>query len=75
MNWAEKRANAVVNSVGYRENPEAAIAAALREVAEEAVKIAEKHADHADAMGDMRLDICASTIATEIRARCPQEEV
>ena len=52
---------------------DAARAQGRREGLEEAARIAEKHADHADAGGDMRLDVCASTIAADIRARITQE--
>lgn len=53
----------------FAEALDAARAAAL----EEAAGIAAKHADHANAMGDMRLDVCASAIAAEIRARIDKE--
>ena len=44
MNWATERAREVVNSVGFRENPEAAIAAALQAVADECEAIAKRYA-------------------------------
>lgn len=59
MNWATKRARAVVNSIWYTEDQEAAIAASLREVADEAVEIA-------DACGRHR-------VAGLIRAKFPKE--
>jgi hypothetical protein len=46
-----------------------AIDAARVEGLEEAAKIAASHADHGDAVGDMRQDVCASSIAADIRAR------
>jgi len=52
---------------------DAARAQGRREGLEEAAKVAEKHADHADAVGDMRLDVCASTITAEIRALIDKE--
>ncbi len=66
MNWANERANAVVNSIGFRENPEAAIAEALQGVADEA----------ADCVESAPLD-CKNRgryhFADVIRARFPQE--
>lgn len=41
MNWATERARAVMNSIGFSEDPEAAIAAALQEVVDECVEITE----------------------------------
>jgi len=52
---------------------DAARAQGRREGLEEAARIAEKYADHADAVGDMRLDVCSGTIAIDIRAAINQE--
>lgn len=40
--WADERADRVVNSVGFIEDPESAIAAALRDVADECVRAVEE---------------------------------
>lgn len=40
--WADERADQGVNSIGYREDPEAVIAASLRDVADECVRAVEE---------------------------------
>ena len=76
MNWATERAREVVNGVGFRENPEAAIAAALREVAEEAVGICEaKVARFREDIFGPGSCVLLRRATEEIRARFPKEEV
>lgn len=80
--WAKKTANAICDTSGFDEGCleecVSAIARALDaariEGLEEAVKIADSHADHGDAVGDMRQDVCASLIANDIRARIKEVE-
>ena len=74
MNWATERARAVLNSVGYRENPEAAIAAELQAVAEEC---AEEVGGGMHAYEGCYCGRCAATVdaVIAIRARFPKEEV
>ena len=67
--WADERADAVVNSIGYREDPGAAIAEALQQVADECVdvlwgRVGREEYGHAKAA--VTLDIEA------IRARFPR---
>jgi len=51
--WADKRADQVVNSIGYGEDPEAAIAAALQDVADECASIINSEAQR---LGRLVLD-------------------
>jgi hypothetical protein len=66
MNWATERARRVLNSIGYRENPEAAIAAALQALADECAEAVED----APCTGRGRY-----FFAEAIRAKFPKEEV
>lgn len=66
--WADVKADAVVNSIGYAK-PEAEIAAGMRDLAEECAKIAE-----AEAVGDRGKfkSLGAWRVAQAIRARFPR---
>lgn len=80
--WADERADRVVNSIGYRENPEAAIAAALQQVADECAEIADRVSRHSEllshqqtaqdsAMRSMSRATGAAAASCDIRARFP----
>lgn len=79
MNWATERARRVLNSIGYRENPEAAIAEALQAVADECVEACETEEvliPISEWETKKRLSAATATgLATVIRAKFPREEV
>lgn len=79
--WAKDRARAVVNSVGFSESPEAAIAAALQGVADECAEMANERRQHfVDALScenpnNLELaykSLAATDIMCAIRARFPR---
>ena len=71
--WADERADAVVNSVGFREDPEAAIAAALQQVADECAEIAFSVALlYANNRKQAERSVGADSVLSEIRARFPR---
>lgn len=78
--WADKRADAVVNSIGYREDPEAAIATALRDVADECTSIINSEAQRQGrlSMGENDLfDFAAYkllAVVEVLRARFPRSD-
>ena len=81
METMKDRARAVVNSVGFREDPEAAIAAALQQVADECADIAFSVAllyknSNPKARERVRgnVDRCkgADSVSNEIRSRFPR---
>lgn len=75
--WAMKKANAICDTSGFDEGCleecVSAIAKALDAARigglEDAAKIADSHADHGVAVGDVRQDVCASSIGEDIRDR------
>jgi hypothetical protein len=69
--WARERARAVVNSIGYIEDPETAIAAALQQVADEAAGLVERRDGFLVFSNDA--DVTVSQIAKFIRAKFPKE--
>lgn len=73
MNWATERAREVVNSVGYREGPEAAIAAALQAVADECAEIVENTALKGKLNDGDEFWRGPMNFADDIRARFPKE--
>lgn len=81
--WADERADAVVNSIGYREDPEAAIAAALQQVADECAEIADRVSRHSELLSkqqvtqdssikSMSRSVGAERVGFDIRARFPR---
>lgn len=76
--WADKRADAVVNSIGYTTDPEAAIAAALRDLADECTGIINSEAQRMGRLSlgaDDSFDFAAAkflTVLDFIRARFPR---
>lgn len=88
MNWATERAREVVNSVGFREDPEATIAVALQQVVEECIGAADAERERMDTARKKHMkaeEFLLSAAATNqalgcveaqlaIRARFPKEE-
>ena len=76
--WADERADAVVNSIGYREDPEAAIAAALRQVADECASIINSEAQRLGRLvldTDDEFDVASAkllAVVEVLRARFPR---
>ena len=86
METLKDRARAVVNSVGFREDPEAAIAAALQQVADECAEIADRVSRHNELLSKQQITqdssiksmsraVGAERVGFDIRARFPREGV
>lgn len=69
--WADARADAVVNSIRYAQDPEAAIAVALQQVADECIGIAAERIEQGILM-EPRYGRSALDVANAIRARFPR---
>lgn len=76
--WADERADAVVNSIGYREDPGAAIAVALQQVADECASIINSEAQRLGRLvldTDDEFDVASAkllAVVEVIRARFPR---